>query len=189
MLGLTRGGAPRRRLESVYEASTYRGWISFTLAGEPAQDAPACKLYVSPAPPALAGAFPLVAEAFAAGGVRSFKIGRGIEGLLRPDKIVAYFDDRAHLQAVAAQLAGSLAGCPVQGTPFTADAGCDGLLSWGVDPPDWTAGASWRSWITRRLAQTLARTRRVDRVAAALDDIREAGVDPERWAPAKDRLQ
>ena len=189
VLGLTRGGAPRRRLESLYEASTYRGWISFTLSGAPPQGAPACKLYVSPAPPALAGAFPLIAESFAAGAVRSFKIGRGIEGLLRPDKIVAYFDDRAHLDAVAARLAATLHGCPVQGTPFTADAGGDGLLSWGADPPDWTEGASWRSWITRRLARSLAGTDRADRVGAALDDIREAGVDPERWAPIGGRLQ
>ena len=185
VLGLTRGGASRRRLESLYEASTYRGWISFSLSGGPAQDAPACKLYLSPAPAALAGAFPLIAEGFASGAVRSFKIGRGIEGLLRPDKIVAYFDDRDHLRTVAAHLAAALHGCPAQGTPFTADAGGDGLLSWGVDPPDWTQGASWRSWITRRLARTMVGTDRADRVAAALDDIREAGVDPERWAPAE----
>jgi hypothetical protein len=189
VLGLTKGGRSRRCLEAAYEATTHPGWISFAQAASPAQAAPTCKLYVSPMPEALASAFPIIAETFASAGVRSFKVGRALEGLLRPDKIVAYFDDRAHLQAVALTLETRLLGCRPHGTPFTADAGGDGLLSWGVDPADWTAGPSWRSWITRRLAVALTTTKRADRVVAALEDIREAGVDPEQWAPTGSAFQ
>src|SRR5688572_16251176 len=144
VLGLTRGGRSRRCLDAAYEATTHPGWISFGDEAIAADAAPACKLYVSPMPDSLPRAFPIVAETFAGASVRSFKVGRGLHGLLRPDKIVAYFDDRSHLDDVARTLGALLDGCRAQGTPFTADAGGDGLLSWGVDPPDWTEGASWR---------------------------------------------
>ena len=189
VLGLTSNGRARRCLEASFDASTFRGWISFALAAAPPTAAPACKLYVSPRPEALALAFPVIAETFAAARVRSFKVGRGLAGLLRPDKIVAYFEDRAHLGDVARTLEALLHGCPVQGTPFTAEAGGDGLLSWGADPSDPAEGASWRARITRRLARALTTSRRADRVTAALDDIRTAGVDPKSWAPAGGALQ
>ena len=186
VLGMTVGGPARRLLESAFEASYQPGWYSF--AGTPVrgQIQAVCKLYVSPRPEALADAFPRIADAFVRTYVRSFKVGRGIEGLLRPDKIVAYFDDRAHMADVAALLGRLLRGCPAQGVPFTADAGADGLLSSGVDPPAADAAASWRSWVTKRLAASLTARRGtpgVDPVAAALADIRTAGVDPDRWLP------
>jgi hypothetical protein len=148
-----------------------------------------CKLYVSPRPEALPDAFPRIADAFVRSDVRSFKVGRGIEGLLRSDKIVAYFEDRTHMEKVAGALARSLRGCPAQGVPFTAEVSGNGLLSWGVDPPLGDAAASWRSWITKRLAASLTARRLTscaDSVAAALSDIRLAGVDPDRWLPSKD---
>jgi len=141
---------------------------------------------VSPRPEALADAFPRIAEVFARFEVRSFKVGRRIEGLLRPDKIVAYFDDRSHLNAVAGALERELSGCPVHGVPFTAEVGGSGLLSAGVDPPPGHVLTSWRAWVTRKLAAGLiARPDRspADRVSAALAAIRLAGVDPEGWAP------
>jgi hypothetical protein len=189
VLGLTRGGRPRALLERHFDASTHKGWISFARAGAPAITAPACKLYVSPRPEALASAFPIVADVFAGARIRSFKVGRGLQGLLRPDKIVAYFDDRAHLDDTARLLARRLRQCPAQGVPFTAEAGGDGLLSAGVDPPDDSEGASWRAWITRKLARGLIVTRRIDRVGAALDFIRAAGVDPETWEIFPERSQ
>lgn len=181
VLGLTRGGRCRARLERHFDSSTHKGWISFARSGEAALTGPACKLYVSPRPEALAHAFPIVADVFAGARIRSFKVGRGLAGLLRPDKIVAYFDDRAHLDETARLLARRLRDCPPQGVPFTADAGGDGLLSVGVDPADPSEGASWRAWITRKLARGLIVTRRIDRVAAALDSLRASGVDPETW--------
>jgi hypothetical protein len=183
VLGLTSGGRARRVLERTHQATTYPGWFSFDRRAEPGGLEAVCKLYVSPRPEALADAFPVIATQFAQGQVRSFKVGRGIEGLLRPDKIVAYFETRDHLEALAHALARALEGCPMQGVPFTAEAGGDGLLSWGVDPPAGTA-TSWRSWVTMKLAHSLVAaraSRTTDRAASALADIRKAGVDPDRW--------
>lgn len=189
VLGLANGGRARRRLEAHFDATTYKGWISFARSGDAPQREPACKLYVSPRPEALAAAFPIIADVFAGAKVRSFKVGRGLQGILRPDKIVAYFDDRAHLDDTARTLTRRLRGVPPQGTPFTQDAGGDGLLSAGVDPPAGSEGVSWRAWITKKLARGLIVTRRIDRVGAALDSIRVAGVDPESWAPAEGIFQ
>jgi hypothetical protein len=186
VLGLTAGGRSRRLLDAAYQPTTTPGWYSFYGVGGPAPSMPACKLYVSPRPDALPDAFPAIAEAFVRAGVRSFKVGRGIEGVLRPDKIVAYFEERAHLERAVEVLGRALQGCPAQGVPFTAEAGGDGLISWGVDPLGGRLGVSWRSWITRRLAASLAAPRRrqpVDRVAIALADLRGAGVDTDRWQP------
>jgi hypothetical protein len=189
VLGMTVGASARRLLETAYEATSLQGWYSFARTPARVQIAAVCKLYVSPRPEALADAFPRIADAFVRSGVRSFKVGRGIEGLLRPDKIVAYFEDRAHMEDVAGALERSLRGCPAQGVPFTSEAGGNGLLSTGVDPPAGDAAASWRSWVTKRLAASLTAQRGtpgVDLVAAALADIRRAGVDPDLWLPGAD---
>ncbi len=186
VLGMTAGGSARRLLETDYAATSFQGWYSFARQPAREQVASVCKLYVSPRPEALADVFPRIADAFARSGVRSFKVGRGIEGLLRPDKIIAYFEDRAHMEDVAGVLCRSLRGCPAQGVPFTGEAGGNGLLSSGVDPPVGGAAASWRSWVTKRLAASLMARRDtpgVDLVAEALADLRLAGVDPDLWLP------
>ena len=184
VLGLTIGGSTRRLLESACDASSLAGWYSFARTGVEVQTSAACKLYVSPRPEALAVAFPRVIDVLVRTEVRSFKVGRGIEGLLRPDKIVAYFDDRADLLRVAAALSRALNGCPAQGTPFTHEIGADGMLSSGVDP----AGqlTSWRAWVTRQLATSLIAHRDMSchaRVEAVLADMRIAGLDPDNWQP------
>lgn len=192
VLGMTVGGAARRRLEEAYEATSQAGWYSFARTTAGLQLSAACKLYVSPRPEALADAFLKIADEFVRSDVRSFKVGRGIEGLLRPDKIVAYFDDRAHMEAVAGALDRSLLGCPAQGVPFSTEAGGNGLLSSGVDPPPGTSGTSWRSWVTKRLAASLTARRATpceDLVAAALADLRLAGIDPVRWLPSADAFR
>lgn len=184
VLGLTQAGVARRKLEAVYEATTYHGWLSFALTPTPVLIQAACKLYVSPRPEALATAFPIIAETFAEMEVRSFKVGRGIEGLLRPDKIVAYFDNRSHLDAVAGTLCERLKGCPAQGVPFTAEVGLNGLLSWGIDPPPNTEAISWRSWVTRQLADEMVKARPSsdsEAVAAALSGVTALGVNTAQW--------
>ena len=190
VLSLTVGSSTRRLLETAYEVTCLEGWYSFARSPAKAQIVAACKLYVSPRPEALVDCFPRIAEALVQSEVRSFKVGRGIEGLLRPDKIVAYFEDRAHMQEAADVLGRSLRGCPAQGVPFTAEVGGNGLLSCGVDPPpDGDGAASWRSWVTKKLAASLTAqrgTRGVDLVAAALADLRLAGVDPDLWLPTAD---
>ena len=187
VLGLNKGGRTRLILEAAYDAATIQGWYSFTEPNGLDQLPRACKLYVSPRPEALTDAFPIIAEQFVRSKVRSFKVGRGIEGLLRPDKIIAYFESRTHLDEVTAALDVSLQGCPAQGTPFTAEAAGQGLLSWGIDPPVGTEAPSWRAWITRQLAASLTAPHAspaVDPVTAALTDIASVGVDPDHWIPS-----
>ena len=181
VLGLAPGGAVRARLAPDYEAKTYPGWIGFTRLDRPAGETPDCKLYVSPRPEALADAFPIVADTFARLEVASFKVGRGAAGLLRSDKIVAYFDDTEHLGQVAGALSRALGAMPPQGAPFTAEIAGDGLLSWGRDPPP-VAGAqpeSWRSWITARLAEAVVAVRRpgVDPVPGVIARMAALGVE------------
>jgi len=191
VLGMTARSATRRLVETRYEATTLPGWYSFALRPVEAPIVARSKLYVSPSPEALADAFPLIAQVFLRFEVPSFKIGRGIEGLLRSDKIVAYSDAPGRLQEVAATLYRELRGCPPQGVPFTAECGCGALLSTGVDPPVAKPAVSWRSWVTNRLAASLARHSDISReeaVAAALAEIRLDGVDPEHWRPADDPI-
>lgn len=186
VLGLCTGGAARRRLDREYVPTVITGWCAFTRLPLDAEAVTACKLYVSPRCEAIGDAFHRVVDVFAASGVRSFKVGRGIEGLLRPDKIVAYFDDPAHLHAVARALAARLSRTPPQGTPFTCPIDAAGLLSWGVDPPPGRTPASWRAWITRYLADGLvarAPLPAAQRVSGVLADLAVAGVDATTWLP------
>ncbi len=186
VLGLDRGGPVRRILEDRFVASADSGWYSFTSRPLRGDVVPVCKLYVSPRPESLGEVFPVVAATFVDNDVRSFKVGRGSDGLLRPDKIVAYFATTEFMADTADALDRALTGCPVQGVPFTAELGGQGLLSWGVDPDGGLTRTSWRSWVTHRLAASLAarvKATPARRVSAALDEIRVAGVDPDSWAP------
>jgi hypothetical protein len=144
------------------------GWLVWRVRGrgsaDPGTAAEAIfKLYVSPRPEALAGAGPPILSALAAARPFQIKIGAAAAGLLRCDKLVAYFASFERLSEAAAGLAGSLAGMPVQGVPFTAEIAGDGLLSWGVDPPPgrsaWRRNESWRQRLTGRLAQAIVAAR------------------------------
>lgn len=184
LLGLIPGSTTRRNLETVYEATTHPGWFNFTYLDGRALTWPDRKLYVSPDPVVLPVVFPIIAATFVEFGVRSFKVGRGIEGLLRPDKIVAYFNTCSKFEAVARKLKEKLDGYPAQPVPFTAEIGLDGLLSWGIDPPQSRETTSWRSWITKRLADGLieahsATTERV--VQSALHGVESLGVNTSQW--------
>jgi hypothetical protein len=143
-----------------------RGAPSPVAAPSPAtdpRDAPTYKLYVSPAPSALPEAFGAVLDGLAAVGAPGFKVGAGAGGLLRSDKIVAYFETFERLAAAADALTERLAGVAAHGVPFTSEIAAGGQLSWGVDPPP-AAGfgplggdgrMSWRLWLTNRLARAL----------------------------------
>jgi hypothetical protein len=171
-------------MEAAYDATTLPGWYAFSRRHTPVQLTAACKLYVSPRPEALADAFPQIVAELVEASVRSFKVGRGSDGLLRPDKVIAYFDSRSELDTVARGLERGLRGCPAQGVPFTAELAGDGLLSWGVDPPLGHPAMSWRAWVTGRLAERLVAHQAVslpDPVDATLGDMRRAGVDPNGW--------
>ena len=122
-------------------------------------------------------------------GVRGLKLGRGLPGLTRPDKLVAYFSRLDDLQEAGTGLHRRLGGCPVHGVPFTAELSPDGLLSWGADRPRTAPGQpeSWRLWIAWKLAGHFETARRGDVSGPlwrfVLDRLRLDGVNPDIWAP------
>jgi hypothetical protein len=170
------------------------GWISFQQRERHGYTAgaPVYKLYVSPRPENIRDAFDAVLRTLAGRGL-DFKIGSDAPGLLRPDKLVIYFDGRDGLDDVADALRARLAGCAAHGVPFTAAIGDDGLLSWGVDPPDseralsWLGRQSWRLWLADKLGAALAFAKSASSADAwrfAVERVRRLGVDVERWTPS-----
>ncbi len=179
------------------------GWLAWSARhGRVAleRDGSIFKLYISPLPDFIQKAFDVTLKTLAHTRAFHFKVGADLDGMLRPDKMVAYFPSLEDLQAAAKLLAEKLEGCPAHGVPFTAEIAGDGLLSWGVDPPDseqllsWQPQESWRLWLTNRLANALvgakngSRTNGAGRLEPwqyALRRLRVEGVDTELWAPAR----
>jgi hypothetical protein len=198
-LGIAPDGAHRPALDRAWRASpasaaseAWLSWRSRQPERASSDERATWKLYVSPAPEALAASFGAVLDALTAGRAAQFKIGSGAAGLLRPDKIVAYFPDFERLAAAAEAVSSRLAGVPAQGVPFTSEIGGDGLLSWGMDPPATERGAwggreSWRLWLTHRLARALLAARGAGGAEPwrfALERVRLEGVDTATWTPA-----
>jgi len=205
-LGIGAGGAHRKLLDSAWAPAEMTGWLAWWArpragsAGESSErrpGGPTWKLYVSPRAEALAESFGAVLAALTAARALQFKVGSDAGGLLRPDKIVAYFPSYERLAAAADSVLARLDGAPAQGVPFTAEIGGGGLLSWGVDPPDAERSVlgggreSWRVWVAHRLAWALVAGRDVSGGAEgsepwrfALERMRLDGVDTETWTPS-----
>lgn len=195
-LGIGPGGANRSALDRAWTASPpSEAWLSWRLRGGERASLGregTWKLYVSPAPEALADSFGAVLDALTAGRAAQFKIGSGAVGLLRPDKIVAYFPDFERLAKAAEAVAARLGGVPAQGVPFTSGIDGGGLLSWGMDPPAseraaWGGRESWRLWLTHRLARALLAARGAEGLEPwrfALERVRLEGIDTGSWTPA-----
>jgi hypothetical protein len=176
-------------------ASSWISWQSRTPHTVPRTPNPVTwKLYVSPHPEHLGDAFGALVRVLANLPGSQMKIGHDAAGLLRPDKLVAYFRTREDLSAAARALANELRGCPAHGVPFTAGIGDDGLLSWGIDPPDserplsWLDRESWRLWIAKSLAAALAMAKGARRPSVepwrfAVERVRRHGVDVDSWTP------
>lgn len=150
------------------------------------------KLYVSPALDDLAATFSNTMCALARSKAFQWKVGRNVYGLLRPDKILAYFRNFVDLQEMAAHLTARLQGCASHGVPFTAEISGSGLLSWGVDPQAeaqtaaWPMRESWRARICNRLATALlyakaAATNGPSPLRFAIERLRLDGIDPDTW--------
>lgn len=189
-LGIGTDGPNRRALDRSWEpaapAAGWLSWVSRSAGEQTADSSPTHKLYVSPTPESLAGSFGAILAALTAARPFQFKIGSDAWGLLRPDKIVAYFADFERLAAAAGDLAGQLSGVPAQGVPFTAEIGGDGLLSWGIDPPPAEGAESWRFWVVQKLARALLTARQAREAEPwrfALDRLRLEGVDTATWTP------
>jgi hypothetical protein len=196
-LGLQRGGSATSVLERAWPSrTTSPHWIFWSGRGTGAVTASTTgtyKLYVSPTPEALyGGGFSEIAATLGATRAKSFKVGAGVAGLLRPDKIVAYFGDFESLAEAGQRIGQRLAGMPVHGVPLTAEAAGDGLVSWGLDPPlDFSrprTAESWRAWVAQRLAAFIisARATNRDTWRHAIARLQLEGVDPETWSPNAD---
>ncbi len=197
-LGIGPGDELRRLLDRAWVPADGTHWLSWRARGRDATTAgssagPTWKLYVSPLPEVVGEGFGAVVEALAAGRATQFKVGADAAGLLRPDKIVAYFPTFERLAAAAEVVTRRLDGAPAQGVPFTSEIGAGGLVSWGVDPAGETArqGESWRLWLTRRLARALLAARAaasegsegIEPWRFALERLRLEGVDTGTWTP------
>jgi len=170
------------------------GWFHLRRDSQVPATTPA-KLYVSPEPDALAAAVRATARATAAVG-GTFKVGAGLHGALRPDKLVAYFPAVERLRRAADIVQDILADTRAHGVPFTAALRADGLLSWGVDPtPLAPAGAvSWRQWVVERAAVAIAAARREAASQEppwrlALARLALDGIDPANFQPGADWIE
>lgn len=212
-LGLERGGSIRRGLPAGWSVDDRpeKDWIFFRRSAASGQgpvgsEAGAagsrgqCKLYVGSRLLDVPLVLETVVAALAASAVRSMKVGSSAIDLARADKIVVYFDSFEALLGYASVLSERLRELDLTATgakvavPFTAPAGADGMLSWGVDPPkeaiplERTFSESWRAWVASRLATALVSTRDQgldgdERLRAVLDRVRLDGVDTSRWTP------
>jgi len=116
------------------------------------------KLYVSPVVDDLPKALHATAGVLSAFRGASFKVGAGRSGILRPDKLVIYFDNIETLMEAADALAEKLDGVVAHGVPFTSRISTDGLISWGMDPRQSNGERkSWRQWIIEKLAGYMLR--------------------------------
>jgi hypothetical protein len=196
-MGLRPGSRTWRLLDQKWTGGVSAGktgWV-FWRSGPSPPGGSRFKLYVSPRcehlGPALERAIPVLTEA----GTPSFKIGRDLYGLLRPDKFVIYFPSLRDLRETQPSLSEALAGLEPQGVPFTAPIDGGGLISWGIDPPEAenllpNGGTSWRRWLTERLAVALLAGRLQARADRAVEPWRFAlarigldGVDANSWLP------
>jgi hypothetical protein len=170
------------------------GWFAWSRKGIASREGRGYKLYVSPRPEHIREAFDAAVSVATESGAHHFKIGKDLSGLLRPDKLVLYFNSWNTLECAASLLGMELDGCPAQGVPFTAGFGETALLSWGVDPvpdqaaPSWQLRESWRLWVTNRLAAALrsgkeAVPQTVKPWQFAIERLLLAGVDTNTWTP------
>jgi hypothetical protein len=182
-------GAAARQLRTHWRSEPVEdSWLAWS--GPHAQGA-AYKLYVSPVLDDLPAVFAAATESFSRTRCTLFKLGLGAYGVLRPDKLVAYFGDLDQLLEAAERIQRSAGGARAQGVPFSAPIDADGLVSWGMDPPRFEqerAGReyqSWRHWLTERVAvyATAAGQSGTDAQAFVRARIALDGVDPSSWNP------
>lgn len=182
----------RRSLEQCwiehYPAPGYGGWRMW---GRTRRRRPFSrvthKLYVSPDLEHTSVAFCELVALLTDTAAPALKVAREVDYLVRPDKLIAYFDDPVEMREVAAQLLQRLQGVSAQGVPFSPFLEPNGLLSWGMDPPNEIEATSWRGWLCRELACAMATAKAADpheRIQAALHHVRQLGVDTQTWEPA-----
>lgn len=193
-LGSEAGTLLGRKLERAYVRSESPSWYHWRGRTSRLRSGFSHKLYISPRPEALPQVFAFVADACLSHEVRAFKVGCNLSSVLRPDKLVLYFEGEEPLHRIAEKLRMTLKDVESHGVPFTATIDPAGLLSWGMDPPGWQAVSdqnrhSWRLFIVDRIAIALVSAQRNSEVSSpvnfALERIRLEGIDPQSWTAPK----
>lgn len=177
-----------------HEPDQKYSWISWSRKQNKRHDArlrSTYKIYISPVLEELPDVFEKAVRILTGSEAFSFKIGMNREGLLRPDKFVAYFTEFDHLIAAADRLAPVLKDHKVQGVPFTAPLDDSGMLSWGMDSATDeilknSERESWRAAVTEKLAASisLSKTEKLSQeesVDFVLKKMMLEGVDPTTW--------
>jgi hypothetical protein len=153
----------------VIYAENETGWFAWNrpvniLPNLQRENASIFKLYVSPVIEDLPKVIKIVVPILSISDSYAFKVGSELTELLRPDKMVAYFDDKNALMETCRTLEPALRGCGAHGVPFTGQIDQSGLLSWGIDPPESDTlelieGGSWRTHVTDKLAIAIIRAK------------------------------
>jgi hypothetical protein len=194
------GGASKALRHAWIETAAttpWRSWQPRRSGVRGRQPSVSFKLYVSPTTETLPAAVSAVATVLAeAPGVTGFKVGRTVDGVTRPDKMVAYFSSLEELHEGARGIRDEAGACRPHGVPFTAGVTDDGLLSWAIDPPggstDRARRSSWRTWVAMRLAEYLLDARAAEPSGngdggepwqVALARLALDGVDTATWVP------
>jgi hypothetical protein len=145
--------------------ASWRGWYRTERPPHDPVRSATHKLYAGVAPEVMADALGVAVGALAsAPGVVACKVACTPAALLRPDRFVVYFASADALHEGADRLAREWGAVNGVGVPLTAHLEAGGGLSWGIDPPrgahrSRAAGASWRAWVSRRLAALLVTAR------------------------------
>jgi hypothetical protein len=140
------------------------------------------KLYVSPPPTLVREILRELVLQLTQSWCLGFKVAATPADLARPDKLVAYFDEREETLRAADLIRERVRGIPAHGVPFSVPIDPAGLLSWGLDPPfDAVEPTSWRLWLCSELAQAMTDCLPGDRVSSARGRLTTLGIDPDRW--------
>ena len=167
------------------------GWLYFRRGNSPGRP---FKIYLCPRPKDVPNVIPGFAEVLGRARGSVFKIAFPSDSLVRADKIVAYLPTFEALQRALTDLVSLSLDAPVQAVPFSAPVPRAPLLSWGVDPPnlDTHKASSWRSWVTRQVAECVHNVPATGTPAEALDHLKTAlqlrDIDPVNWLPLQQLL-
>lgn len=150
------------------------------------------KVYLSPVPDGMAKVLHIALDLLPGSGAFHMKAPRTVQGILRPDKIIAYFTDRRDAEAFGRQVLEKSPSVEAQGVPFTSAIDAGALASWGVEPPAsaqafaWQERNSWRFWVALRIARAILNVRKAqakDPVHSILSAVEVSGIDTRRWLP------
>ncbi|MDB5007776.1 MAG: hypothetical protein JWP45_2169 [Mucilaginibacter sp.] len=146
------------------------------------------KLYISPCLQSTHEVFRTIAEMCFNFLVPAFKIGKGVHGMLRPDKLVLYFQSMEAMLSVANELRHSLNGVDAQGVPFTNPTDTGALISWAIEPNaisvNYEGVTSWRMYVSKCISRSMKLSAFMygdHSVASVLKRIRLNGIEPDNW--------